>query len=365
MAATSLALHDVRVLETATHLMGPFAGRLLGSLGATVLKAESSSGDTLRNVADGTLFAYLNAGKQSIATDDPGDIERLARGAHIWIDARPLDQIRASHEALREEERPLVHVAVTPFGLRGPWAGREATGIVAAAMGGFMHLCGDPTREPLKNGGYLPEFQAGLFAAIGSVAGLLALESGRPGPLEVDVSLLEAVIAFQERADMALVHQGRDWIRSRRHEVGHPFTIFECADGFVSLAVGMPRHWANLAVLIGKPEWAEDPEIVMNRLAHADMIDEALEPWLKEHPVADVVRMCQELFIPCGPVLSADEVLEDAHHAERKFFTTMALPGNGEIRVPGSPLRAPWASSDLPPSPALGEHNARWLGAAV
>lgn len=354
------ALQGVRVLESATHLAGPFAGRLLASLGGDVVKTEPPAGDPLRRVADGALFSYLNAGKRSTVPGDDVAHLALARDATIWLDARPVDVVRATREELEAEDGVnLVHVAITPFGLTGPWADREATGIVASAVGGFMYLCGDPEREPLRNGGYLPEFQAGLFAAIGGLAGLLAKEAGRAGVITVDVSLLEAVIAYQERADLALFHQGRDWVRSRRHEVAHPFTIFECADGFVSLAVGSPRHWANLCMLMGKPEWGEDQEILMNRLAYADTIDEVLVPWLKAQPAADIVRQCQEVFVPCGPVMSASDVLADAHLRARGFFTEMAIPG-GTAKVPGSPVRAPWIAEELAPAPALNAHPGAW-----
>jgi CoA:oxalate CoA-transferase len=356
-----LALEGVRVLESARHLAGPFAGRLLAALGADVLKAEPPQGDSLRSIADGAIFSFLNAGKQSIVVENDDELLRLASSVDIWLDARPIEAIRRAQESL---DTSIVYVAITPFGLTGPWAEREATSIVASAMGAFMHLCGDPSREPLRNGASLPDFQQGLFAAIGAVAALLAKEAGRPGVISVDVSLLESVIAYQERADMALLHQGRDWVRSRRHEVGHPFTIFECADGFVSLAVGTPRHWANLCVLMGKPEWGEDLDILMNRLAKADMIDEALVPWLRSKPAAEIVRECQEVFIPCGPVFSIDEVLEDAHLASRSFFTDMALPGGVSLRMPRSPLRAEWVDTSLPPAPTVGQHTTAWAGAA-
>ena len=367
-------LDGVTVVEMGTHLTVPFCGRLLRGLGAHVVKVEPPGGDPLRHAgspAAAALFAHLNAGKESVLLDAdawacPRPLEPLLRRAQIWLDGRPAATINADPVAAAVRRSPaasgLVHVAVTPFGLDGPWADRKGTGLVAAAMGGFMHLCGDPTREPLRNGASLPEFQAGLFAALGAVAGLLALEAGLGGSA-VDVSLLESVIAFQERGDLAVTHLDQDWVRSRRHEVGHPFTVYPCADGFVTLAVGTPRHWANLCTLIGKPEWAEDTELVLNRLARADMIDAVLVPWLLARPSAEVVRACQELFIPCGPVLSADQVLADAHLAERRFFQTLPRDGADPVLVPGAPFR--WSGGTWPepaPAPQAGEHTAVYTG---
>lgn len=207
---------------------------------------------------------------------------------------------------------------------------------------GFLHICGDAGREPLKNGGFIVEFQTGLFAVVGALSGLLHLESTGRG-LIVETSLLESVIAFQERADIAWTHQGANWRRSRRHEVAHPFTIFECADGYVTLAVGTPRHWANLCLLIGRPEWAEDVDMTLNRHKHADLIDTALVPWLRNNLSADIVRRCQELFVPCGPVLSTADVLADAHLRERGFFERFVAPSGTELSMPGRPFRTAFA----------------------
>jgi crotonobetainyl-CoA:carnitine CoA-transferase CaiB-like acyl-CoA transferase len=337
------ALHGVRVVESGESLSVGFAGRLLRGLGADVT-ALAPSTDASRNPQATLLHDYLASGKHLVSGEPSAEVT----GVHIWLDGRATAEILADDGRTRElQAAGLVHVAVTPFGLDGPWAGRKASGIVASAMAGFLHLCGDERGAPLKNGGYVVEFQAGLFAVLGALAGLVRADAGLGG-CRVDVSLLESVIGFQERADVAWTHQGHDWRRTRRHEVAHPFTIFPCADGFVSLAVGTARHWANLCLLIGRPEWGNDPEFLLNRLVRADEIDTALVPWLAQHPAAEIVRRCQELFIPCGPVLTASQVLADAHMQERRFFRSLALP-SGDLRVPGPPFRSEWDwTFDLP-----------------
>jgi len=328
-------LDGIRVFETGENLSAAFAGRLLRGLGANVIVSPPTPARAL-HPAHATLRDYLASGKAVAETTAlPGDV-------HLWLDGRPLEAITETHEASEAfQTRGGVHVAITPFGLDGPWADRRATGIVASAMGGFLHLCGDENGAPLKNGGYIIEFQAGLFAVLGALAGLLKADAGNGGSM-VDVSLLESVIAFQERADLAWTHQGQDWRRTRRHEVAHPFTIFPCADGFVSLAVGTARHWSNLCLLIGRPEWGDDPDWLLNRLVRADQIDAALLPWLAQHTADEIVRRCQEVFIPCGPVLTASQVLADAHLREREFFRTWRRPSGPPLMVPGSPFRSEW-----------------------
>lgn len=340
-------LSGLRVFESGNGLSARFGGRLLRSLGADVTRAASTP-PAHAGPSALTLLEYLDYGKR-VADMPPALAQQTRPPFDIWLDERPPHVIRQNLESFDSARTPLVHVAITPFGMAGPWRDARGTGIVASALGGFLHICGDENGPPLKNGGYLVEFQTGLFAVLGALAGVLQAEAGGGGS-RVEVSLLESVIAFQERADIAWTHQGDDWRRTRRHEVGHPFTIFECADGFVSLAAGTPRHWQSLSLLIGKPEWGEDVELTMSRLANADMIDEVLKPWLLERSSAEVVQACQQLFIPCGPVLTATDVLEDAHLRERNFFGSLST-AFGNLAVPGRPFRSDWASA--PPSGAV------------
>lgn len=336
------ALSGVAVLETGVTPAVAFAGRLLRGLGADVTQLDGAPSLPV----DSTLWSFLNHGKSKLPNGHPL-VEALA-DTQIWVDGRSAGAIRGD---LDDVPFGNVHVAVTTFGLDGPWAAKAGSGIVAAALGGLLHICGDEQREPLKNGGFIVEFQTGLFAVAGALAGLLYLESTGRGLL-VEASLLESVVAFQERADIAWTHQGANWRRSRRHEVAHPFTIFECADGYVTLAVGTPRHWANLCLLIGRPEWAEDVQITLNRHKHADLIDTALVPWLRDHLSAEIVRRCQELFVPCGPVLSTAEVLADAHLQERGFFQHFVGPSGAELSMPGRPFRTAFDWNDGFTTPA-------------
>ncbi|OAI41243.1 hypothetical protein AYO38_04245 [bacterium SCGC AG-212-C10] len=339
-------LNGVRVVETGEGLAAPFAGRMLASLGATVTRIEEPKGSPLAHAAPGSvqhaLYHYLHEGKDILRPSDP-PARAAAELAHaqIWLDSRPFGAIAA--DAASAEHRDggrwpqLTHVAITPFGLDGPWAGHPGSAFVAASVGGLIYLCGESDREPLRNGGHLPEFQTGLFAALGAVAGLFSVELGQPGRL-VDLSLLESVIAFQERGDLSVTHLGVDIQRSRRHEVTHPFTILPCKDGFISLATGTPRQWQNLCVLMGAPQWADDPEFLLNRLAHWQEIDEVLVPWLAQYTPMEATRICQEMLIACGPVLTATELLYDAHLAERNFYRSFGYEGQ-ELRVPNLPIR--------------------------
>ncbi len=330
------ALTGITVVETGLLPSVPFAGRLLRCLGADVSRVQ-----TARPIhgLNPTLWAFLNEQKTVIPSYVP--LGEALAGAQIWLDGRTLDEIEAD---LERAPADVVHVVITPFGMDGPWASKAGTGIVASAMGGLLHICGASEREPLKNGGFVVEFQTGLFAALGALAGLLHLTRSGDGML-VETSLLESVIAFQERADIAWTHQGANWRRARRHEVAHPFTVFECADGYITLAVGTPRHWANLCVLMGAPDWAANLDLALHRRANADLIDTRLVPWLRTQSKAQITARCQELFIPCGPILTSSEVLADAHLRERDFFTQFETSAGARLTVPGAPFRVSTPSS--------------------
>jgi crotonobetainyl-CoA:carnitine CoA-transferase CaiB-like acyl-CoA transferase len=312
----------------------------LASLGATVTRVEPAIdpwADAEPNPVRAALFEYLHDGKLSSSGFEQTPLASQA----VWLDSRSAREILDDPLTIGHRDNGLnphlSHVTFTPFGLDGPWRDMRGSALVAAAAGGFLYICGDPEREPLRNGGHLPDFQMGLIGAMAAVAGLLATEFGQPGRL-IDISLLEAVVAFHERGDLAVTHIGADLVRSRRHEGTHPFMVLPCKDGFCTLAVGTPRQWQNLCILIDRPEWADDPEFLVNRLAHWEEIDTALLPWLAQHTGAEVTQICQELLIASGPVLTASQVLADAHLIERDFFRQVRLPMRA-LTVPGFPVR--------------------------
>ncbi len=179
-------LAGLRILETATGIAGPYAGRLLAMLGATVVKVEPPAGDPARRQpvddepVSGTspLFVHLNAGKRNVAPD------AVDRGwAHVVID----DRVRGELDPAELTGGPRL-VSVTPWGVDGPRRGRIDDELIVQAQSGFLGFNRDPDGPPLRLPGWPAQYMAGALAAAG------ALASHRAVGHHVDISWLAALL---------------------------------------------------------------------------------------------------------------------------------------------------------------------------
>ena len=368
------ALDGVRVLELATGVSGPYCGKLLAGLGATVIKVEPPGGDPTRgdgpfpgDIADrerSALFLHLNTGKRGHVFE--GAIEALApllAGADVVITAmQPAALSGAGIDFTEWHARfpSLVVASVTPFGLTGPYADHLGGELVTYATGGYAMLTGSPGRQPLKAYGSLVAYQAGAHLALGTLAALRAREFTGRGQ-RVDCSAMEAATFMLGGVEQGAHFYGRIARRNGTRLLGYPpehsypSTIRPCRDGYVHCHSNN-RYLDLLGALIPHPRLA-DPDVLATMMGHADEIDTIMDDWLADRDREDVVRAAQELRLPFTEVRTPAEVLRESHHAERGSFVTVNHPGAGPVFQPGAPMRlhaTPWLTA---PAPVLGQHQ--------
>jgi len=193
-----------RILEICHMLAGPYCGLLLADLGATVIKIETDDGDIARHTGPhrvgphNVYFASLNRGKHSVRLDLKSDAGRdsflaLVCGADALItNLRPdaIERLRLTYEALRTVNPNLVCVALTGFGLTGPFRDRPAYDYIIQALCGVMMLTGDPEAPPTRAGYSVVDNTGGMMAAIGLLAQLV---SGKGAQL--DISLYDVMLS--------------------------------------------------------------------------------------------------------------------------------------------------------------------------
>jgi crotonobetainyl-CoA:carnitine CoA-transferase CaiB-like acyl-CoA transferase len=358
---------ELVVVELAGSVAGNFAGKLFSDYGATVLKVEPPGGDPQRAVGErwqgtGTLFAYLNTGKKSVALDlvtatGRGLLGRLLGRADLVIESsspEPLVPVTAEVE----DER-LVRLYISPFGLTGPFAGYRSTPFTDYAIAGQMFLSGEPDREPIQGAGRQTEYQAGAYGFIGAMAALWERERGGRGQT-VDVSHMEGMASLHQWTTVRYTHGG--YIQQRvgnRYDTTHPITIYPCKDGYVGVSAPRDDQLERFLAGAGLSHLLEDPRFAngVARLQHADAFDEQLLPWLMQHTVEEIVTLGQELRVPVGPVPGMLELLEDRHLAARGFWRPL---GDGTpLRYPGPPFRMSGHERALHPPPVTGDHT-RW-----
>jgi len=374
------ALSDLRVIELAQGIAGPYCGKLFADLGANVVKIEPSEGDRSRRYGPfpndqpdpekSGLYLHLNTGKKSLTLDTS-----VASGALILkkllanVDVLIEDETSHIDDALAAEFPNLVRATITPFGLTGPYAGYRGNSLTAMAMSTIMYGTGEPDREPLTTGGTPADYIAGIHAWIGALAALEHRARENKGQ-HVDVAVAEAAACADEYNTAMYGFQGA--IRRRyysRHIFGYPMDILPCKDGYVVVvpgAQGFPQRGmveagsvSPMALLMEDPELdkTEFFQSGQTRMVRWQDFDEIMLPWLKEHDAAEIVMTAQALRMPFAFVPTVGDLLEDPHLAERGFFQRIEHPQAGELTYAGPPFRM----SETPPvierAPTLGEHN--------
>jgi CoA:oxalate CoA-transferase len=374
-------LAGLRVLDLTRRVAGPYAGQLFAEYGADVVKIEPLDGDPARQCgpfpddrpdpeASG-LFAHLNLGKRSVVIDvgrpDGADlVRRLARTADVVLeDFRPgqAAALGLDYERLSADHERLIYCALSNFGQTGPYRDYEATEITFQAMSGFMAGSGDPAREPLWIPLFLAQQLAGAFAYLTTLAAEHAVHLTGRGSY-VDVSVHEAMLELQDLMITAYSYSGS--VRQRlgyRRDTNHPSTILPCRDGYVVLLVVFPKDFAELMRLAGREDLARDPRMRTGpeRAQHADEIDAALLPWLRQHTADEIYRVCQQRRIPVSIPLTAEQILVSPQLVARGFFRTVEHPAIGAITHPGPPFRV-GDHSRVGGAPRLGAHTDEALG---
>ena len=378
-AAPRGALDGMRVLDVASPL-GAYVGRVLGDLGAEVLKIEPPGGDASRQhlpqLSAGAArlslpFVHANVNKRSIVLDleSPAgqtQFHRLATQADVVVSTdsvatwarRGLDLDQLAHTFPH-----LVWTSVTPFGLRGPYSNFVGTNIVAEAMGGLMAIQGDDTRPPCVSPYEQGTHLASLHAAFGTLSALWERRASGCGQV-VEVSLQEVLVPIYYgvvRYDYSADILCRTGARNPQPANGY----YRCQDGHVFLCVLQRNHWERLVALSADP-YLLNPAVLERdyRLAHAEDIDAHLQQFAARYERWTFTELLQQHGLPVAPVSTIADLATNVHLAAREFFVDQAQPPLGPLRGPGPLWRSSAAAPRVQrPAPQPGEHQTEVLEA--
>jgi crotonobetainyl-CoA:carnitine CoA-transferase CaiB-like acyl-CoA transferase len=375
---------EMRVVERGSSVAAAYCGRLLGMLGADVIKLEPPGGDPMRashprvSAADGTplsaQFEYLNCYKRSVAVDGPVPAGPISVGpappglletADVIIDhvdGDP-DQTLEEHKALSAANPRLVHVAISSFGLTGPYRKYRGNDFIDFASGGYTFITGEVDREPVQGGGPWAGHLVGTTAAIAALAGVRQTRRTGRGQL-VDVGAMEAIAAAHQWTIVLYTHQGVIKRRSgnMHAESFNPLGPVPCKDGWVCLGVASLPQWEGLCLALDLPELLIDERFQTggDRFDRADELAEILDPVLMSLTADEVVARCAEHHVPASPVIKVGQALEQEQLAVRGFWASSRRIGAG-ARMPERPFHVPGLDAPFREAPLYGEHTAEVL----
>lgn len=383
MPMSAKALQGIKVVEMGDHVSAPFCARLLADLGADVLKVEPPGhGDSSRrngpfpqagpSAEASGLFLFLNAGKRGVTLDAsmPTGREMLLRllaGADVLVESsRPglMEELNLDHDSVRDLLPRLVYTSVTPFGRTGPHRSHVARDLSVQAAGGISIGIGRPDRQPLSIPYSQADMMAGLAAAAATLIAVTARdETGRGQHVDVAGAQVLAVLVSFVYFLPNFIYRGVAGSRKGRRggEAHFPNTIMPCKDGFVCLYPLQLPQYLRFMELIGDPAWQEEPRFRNRRAMAEEYPDEAealIAPWFLERTKEQIFQLCMTHKVPCAPVRTIAEVVEDPHLAAREFFLNICHPVAGNQVHPGSPFRLSRTPGRVASAaPLLGQHN--------
>jgi crotonobetainyl-CoA:carnitine CoA-transferase CaiB-like acyl-CoA transferase len=371
-------LDGIRVLDFGRYIAGPFCGMLLGDMGAEVIRIDKLAGSEDRylvpvaETGEGPLFLALNRNKQSLTLNpmkpEGRDVVRkLVETADVVIANLPqptLEAMGIDYESLKAIKPDIILTTVTAYGNGGPYSERVGFDGVAQALAGATYMGGQPG-DPMKSFVPFADFGTATMAAFGTMVALFDREKTGKGQL-VEGALTRTVMAFNIAliAEESIKSIDRPAYGNRGYSAG-PSDVFKTTDGAVMVqVVGQPlfERWAKL---MGEDSWLNDTRFAtdMDRGENGELLSARMQMWCKDMNTNEVLDALEEARIPCGPVLSAKQVLEDPHIKAMDFLQEMNFPGISKpIPVTTTPVKLSRTPGSIrTPTAMLGEHTDRIL----
>jgi crotonobetainyl-CoA:carnitine CoA-transferase CaiB-like acyl-CoA transferase len=387
-----LPLKGIRVVDLSMWFAGPMCTRLIGDMGAEIIKIESlrhidpwrgpvNLEQVRQQFPDRPVsnrpydcspgFNLQNRNKYGITLDlgtaeGKEILKNLVKISDVLVEnysPRVMPQLGLDYPALKEVNSRLIMMSLPALGRTGPDKDYLAFGQTIDCISGMAYLTGYLGEEPmLQSGLSYGDPLSGMNAAFAVISALnYRLRTGKG--MHIDLSQVEGLIAFNADSVMDCTMNGR--VRERignRDRSMAPHGCYRCRgeDQWVVIAIASDEVWKRFCRAIGEPDWTKDERFadLLGRFEHQDELDTLIETWTMQYDHYEAMHVLQAAGVPAGPVLDAKELLEEPHFNARGIYEKVP---HREAGI--HPYIAPFALfSETPihirmPAPCLGEHN--------
>jgi crotonobetainyl-CoA:carnitine CoA-transferase CaiB-like acyl-CoA transferase len=375
-----LPLRGIRVLDLGQFIAIPFCTQWLAWLGAEVIIVESRRHMTSRGAPpfaagreqDPNASGYFNllyGRKKSCSIDlttlaGREIVHRLASVSDVMVDnfsTGVLEKLGLDYDKIRRVRPDIVMLSCSAFGRTGPM--KDAKGFHSAVnlFSGVADVTGYRGGHPRITGGCLPDPFGGVAAVFAILAALHYRRQSGEGQY-IDLAMYEVMMSAIPEAVIAYTMCGTEPVRrGNRHPDKVPHGVYRCRgqDAWIAISVDDDATWRRLCERAGHPEWPADARFADSpaRRANEDALDETLEHWTRDHTPEQLTALLQEVGVPAGPVLRADQLLDDAQLRERGTVVDNDHPIGGRHQHIGLPWKMDAMSIEYGRAPLLGEHN--------
>lgn len=340
-------LNGVRVLDLTTILLGPYATRFLGDLGADVIKVEPPGGDlmryadTSRSEGMGAAFLNCNRNKRSIVIDlarpdGLRSLQRLIGTADVFVhNMRPKSakKLGIAYDDVRAIREDVVYCYACGFGQGGRMADEPAYDDIMQAVSGLAFINAQADGEPRYVPNVLCDKVTGLHLAIAILAGVISRNRSGAG-ICIETPMLESMVSFLfvemlggRTFDPPLGETGY-------HRLSSPFRRpFRTRDGYVGILPYSTGQWQRFLGLVGRHDLVDDACITnpVERSRSIDTLYRIIAEAAPERTTGDWIRLLRDNDIPCANVQRAEDVVNDPHLRDVEFFESFEHETEGRL----------------------------------
>ncbi len=356
-------LKGIRVFDMTRILAGPSATQALGDLGAEILKIEKpGEGDDTRkwgppflkdgdgkDTSESAYYLCANRNKKSVTLDftKPEGLalaKKLIGSCDILFEnykTGTLEKYGLGYEQLQKEFPKLIYCSLTGFGHTGPYKNNAGYDYMVQGMGGIMSLNGPPEGEPYKMAIAYTDVMTGLYALSGILAALYHREKTGEGQF-LDIALLDTQVGVLYNIGQSYLTSGEKPKRmGNAHASIVPYQVFKATDGYIVLAVGNDKQFADFCAFAGNPSLSADPRFAENksRVRNRDALIPVIADMISKHDIDYWVKGLEKKGVPCGPVNTLDRVFADPQVQARNMTCDVPHDYNAHVRMIASPLK--------------------------
>jgi itaconate CoA-transferase len=365
------ALAGVKVLALEVSVSGPHCTRILGDMGAEVIKIEKpKEGDLIRHWDSAVRglssgYVWLNYNKRSFAIDvkKPAGlaaIRRLVKTVDVFVEnfaPGVAARLGMGYDDFQSINSRLIYCSISGYGQDGPYKDVKAYDLLIQGEAGIIATTGYEDK-PAKVSVPIADLACSMYAVTGILAALY--QRGRTGCGQyIDISMFESILAWQGYFLQHYWHQGEEPARvGFRHHYVTPYGPFLAGDGvYVSFAVATRQDWEVFCrEVIERPDFLSDLRFETSELRRKNraVLEKAIEQIFLERKHDEWLERLQKSRLPYGEVRGIGQVSSHPQVAAREMVREVDSPV-GRIPVTSSPLRLSDSPARYDPIPALGD----------
>ena len=371
-----LPLENVRVLSFGTGGVVPDFGKIMGELGADVIKIESKDNlDFMRTIgADINNIAGFNEANRnkrsfgiSLKTDKGKEItSRLIRISDIIAEnfrGGVMKSLGLDYESVRQINPEIIYVSSQGFGIGGPYSNYQAYGPMLSGASGMLSLWAHPDDPyPVGSNAPIPDHIASKYVAIAAIS---ALDYRRRTGRGQFINMAQTEVAAGMVGEYFLDYTMNERIPGpvgNRCSYAAPHGVYRCQgdDTWCAIAISTEEEWGSFCNVVGNPSWTKDPRFanMQSRLQNVDDLDRLIEEWTSDQDNLKMMDILQAAGVPAGVVQRAPDSINDPQLQHAGAIVELDHPVAGKRLYPGIPFHLsggfPFQSTT---APLLGQHT--------